>query len=84
MVAWTAKQALMLEMIWPLPCEVSVPATAELESAGGGLWLVRGFSGRRWKRCKEGLLRTLFQDDNRRGLAAKRHVGAVWALGIVV
>lgn len=35
MVAWTAKQALMLEMIWPLPCEVSVPATAALESAGG-------------------------------------------------
>ena len=25
MVAWTAKQALMLEMIWPLPCDVSVP-----------------------------------------------------------
>ncbi len=26
MVACTAKQALMLEMIWPLPWEVSVPA----------------------------------------------------------
>ena len=33
-VACTAKQALMLEMIWPLPCEVSVPARAE--SAGDG------------------------------------------------
>jgi hypothetical protein len=65
MVAWTAKHALMLETIWPLPCEVSVPAGGrELESAGN---LDSVYQERRGSR-------TLFQDDNRRCLAAERHI----------
>ena len=32
MVACTARQALMLEMICPLPCEVSVPAKSALSA----------------------------------------------------
>ena len=60
-----------------------MPATAELESAGGNV-ASTGFLWKEVEEMKEGLLRTLFQDDNRRSLAAKRHVDAGWALGILV
>lgn len=51
MVAWTAKQALMLEMIWPLPWEVSVPVCREgrLRSA-----LALGAGGSRWWQGQRG------------------------------
>lgn len=41
-VAWTARQALMLEMIWPLPWEVSVPGGGRQSHAAQAASLHQG------------------------------------------
>jgi hypothetical protein len=67
----------MLETIWPLPCEVSVPA---METEGQRGAVSSGSSN--WKGRRGS--RTLFQDDNRRCLAPERHSEAGWAVGMVL
>ena len=60
MVAWTAVHALMLEMIWFLPCDWSVPVLfSKSIHRRGGFFRVLTFS----------------EDDDGRRLAAERHSG---------
>ena len=74
MVAWTARQALMLEMIWPLPWEVSVPAkekhSCQPDAPLNNLCLPARGSFWRW-----GSSLTFLEDDDGGRLPSERHVG---------
>lgn len=84
-VAWTARQALILEIICPLPWEVSVPVGrrygqlsvaiifAVVASCFYRLLLEMPPKNRGVKRAGGGVKRTFLEDDNRRRLASEGH-----------